>query len=64
MSTYICSDIHGQGELFYQMLSDINFSDSAELYIVGDLIDRGPDTIELLQYVVQHQKNIHLLMGN
>lgn len=64
MSTYICSDIHGQGKLFYQMLSGINFSDSDELYIVGDLIDRGPDTVELLQYVVQRQKNIHLLMGN
>lgn len=63
MSTYICSDIHGMFKRFKKMLSEINFSENDTLYIIGDVIDRGEQSIELLQYIINN-KNIHLILGN
>lgn len=61
--TYVMSDIHGQGKLFNEMLKKINFKDEDELYILGDVIDRGPDGIKLLLKTMR-SKNIHMLLGN
>lgn len=63
MATYICSDIHGQYRLFLQMLEKIQFSNDDKMYILGDLVDRGPESLELLQDVMQ-RKNIICLLGN
>lgn len=57
------SDIHGQYSVFENMLKKIQFSPNDDLYIVGDIIDRGPDNIQMIEKVVLSD-NIHLLMGN
>ena len=57
------SDIHGMYDKFLAMLECINFSDKDELYILGDVIDRGPQSLETLDYIIGH-KNIHLIKGN
>ena len=57
------SDIHGCYEEFIKMLDKINFSNDDELYILGDIFDRGSDPLEILDYIVGH-KNITLLKGN
>ena len=41
--TYVMSDIHGMAELLERMLRKIAFSPADMLYILGDMIDRGPD---------------------
>ena len=63
MSIFVMSDIHGEKELFYQMLQHIAFSDDDTLYILGDVIDRGPDGIALLQEI-KDRRNIFMLLGN
>lgn len=63
MATYVCSDIHGCFDLFKYMLEGINFSDSDTLYILGDIIDRGTQNVELIEYV-RGSDNIVLLKGN
>lgn len=60
---YAMSDIHGCYDEFIEMLNLIKFSNEDELYIIGDVIDRGPDPIKLIQYIMTHD-NIHLIMGN
>ena len=60
---YVCSDIHGCANRFYKLLKEIDFKDSDHLYILGDIIDRNPDGVELLKYVMD-KPNITLLMGN
>lgn len=60
---YIMSDLHGCFEEFKEMLELIHFSEDDELYIIGDIIDRGPEPIPLLQYIMD-QKNIYVIMGN
>lgn len=63
MSKYVMSDIHGCYDMFIEMLEKINFKDEDELYILGDIIDRGDKPIDILNYIINH-KNITLLKGN
>ena len=49
MSIYVMSDIHGCYDEFMQMLNLISFSDYDELWIIGDICDRGPKNMKLLQ---------------
>ncbi|MCL2773394.1 MAG: metallophosphoesterase [Oscillospiraceae bacterium] len=60
---YAMSDLHGCYDEFLQMLEVINFSSDDNLIIIGDVVDRGPVSVKLLQNVTA-RKNIRLLMGN
>ena len=61
--TYCVSDIHGKFQRFQKMLNKISFSEQDTLYVLGDAIDRGPDGIKIIQYIMKHP-NIILLIGN
>ena len=43
---FVISDLHGQFVLLQLLLQKINFSDNDELYILGDIMDRGPNSID------------------
>ena len=60
---YCMSDLHGERALFEQMLERIRFSDGDRLYIIGDVIDRGPDGVDLLERIME-APNMTLLLGN
>ena len=45
------------------MLEKIEFSEYDEMYIAGDVCDRGKDPIPLLQ-LIKSRKNMHLIFGN
>lgn len=63
--TFVMSDIHGEYQKYLKMLEKINFQDNNNdtLYILGDTIDRGPQSAELLIDVFS-RKNVIPLMGN
>ncbi len=63
MAVYAVSDLHGQYNTFIKGLEMIGFGDKDELYMIGDAIDRGPDSIRILQHIMDHG-NMDLLMGN
>ncbi len=60
---YFISDLHGEYELFIALLEKIDFSESDELYICGDIIDKGEASVKLLKYVFS-KPNIFPIMGN
>lgn len=60
---YVLSDIHGHLDLFLKMLKKIKFSKNDTLYILGDVIDRGSSSVEILEYIMT-QPNIHFILGN
>ncbi len=70
MRTYLVSDIHGQYQPFRQALEQVGFSpDSGDrLYVLGDIVDRGPQSKECLTYLYQLQRQyprqIVVLKGN
>ena len=61
--TYVMSDIHGELERYQKMLELIRFSDQDHLYIIGDVIDRAPDGVDLLLQIMG-KPNITMLLGN
>lgn len=63
MAHYVISDIHGEAERFHAMLAKIRFSEEDTLYILGDVIDRGPDGIQLLLEIID-TPNMVMLLGN
>lgn len=60
---YVISDIHGCYNEFIEMLKRINFTKNDNLYIIGDVIDRGKYPIKLLKYIMS-QDNMTMIMGN
>ena len=60
---YVMSDIHGNFEKYIEMLNLINFTEEDELYILGDIFDRGDKPLEILDHI-RKNKNIHLIKGN
>lgn len=60
---YVTSDIHGRINEFNMILEKIKFNLEDEMYILGDVLDKGVNSIELLLQII-NIKNIHLLLGN
>lgn len=60
---YAIADSHGQRGLFERMLEEIGFSDDDELYILGDIVDRGPDPFGIMD-IIMGRKNVIKLKGN
>ena len=46
--TYVISDIHGNYQKFKDILSMISFRDSDTLYVLGDIVDCGEESMELI----------------
>ena len=61
MAVYVMSDVHGLKDRYDRMIEYIHEEDT--LYILGDVIDRGPDGIVILQDAMQ-RSNVKMLMGN
>ena len=60
---YCISDIHGEYELFRKLLKKIDFSDFDEMYICGDIIDKGKSSVKLAKYISSFS-NIYCILGN
>lgn len=60
---YVISDIHGHYDLFIALLKKIDFSKNDELFICGDILDKGFGAIKLLKWVVD-QLNVKMIRGN
>ena len=60
---YCMSDIHGEADRFHAMLQLIKFSAEDTLYIIGDVIDRHPGGVDILQEIIA-TPNMIMLLGN
>jgi len=49
---FVVGDIHGHFKLLASLLEKVNFNTQQDrLFCVGDLIDRGPDSIDVLKWL-------------
>jgi len=60
---YVISDVHGEYEKYHAMLEQISFSENDTLFVLGDVVDRGPEPIRLLQDMAS-RNNVYLVKGN
>ena len=61
--TYVMSDLHGRYDLYVKMLELIGFSEEDELYVLGDVVDRGPNPIKILEDMSM-RPNVYPILGN
>lgn len=60
---YAISDIHGCWDKYRKLLKKINFGPNDTLYVLGDVIDRGPDGFKIMLDMAR-RPNVINLMGN
>ena len=65
MAVYAIGDIQGCYREFRKLLKKIDFQPRRDrLMLVGDLVNRGPDSIGVMRYVLDHQEQIEIVLGN
>lgn len=65
MATYAIGDIQGCFSSLSRLLEEIGFSAGRDrLWLVGDLINRGPDSLAVLRWAKQHGDSLHVVLGN
>lgn len=63
IATYVVSDIHGEYELFIRLLEEIHLKETDTLYVLGDILDRGPHPIQIILKLME-MPNVVCLTGN
>ena len=63
IATYVMSDIHGQYDMFMELLATIELKDTDTLYVLGDVLDRGLHPIKTLQQLMK-MPNVICMVGN
>ncbi len=59
---YVIGDIHGNKEKYNEMLSKISPKDTDAVFVLGDVIDIGEDSIEILKDMM-YRANIYPVLG-
>jgi bis(5'-nucleosyl)-tetraphosphatase (symmetrical) len=65
MATFLIGDVQGCDSALARLLEKIDFSPSRDtLYLLGDLVNRGPDSAGVLRRVMALEGSAHCLLGN
>lgn len=65
MATYAVGDVQGCFLTFQKLLAEIKFDAAVDkLMLLGDVINRGPLSLETLRFVKEHASSIHMVLGN
>ena len=62
----IISDIHGGYDFFVKLLEKVNYTSDDILFILGDILEKGPDSLKTLRYVMElyEKGNVYMVLGN
>ena len=60
----VFGDIHGQREVFERLLDEVGYApgDGDRLLLLGDVVDRGPDSAGMLEWL--HREGVWCIRGN
>ncbi|ADU67956.1 bis(5'-nucleosyl)-tetraphosphatase (symmetrical) ApaH [Pantoea sp. At-9b] len=65
MSTYLIGDVHGCYDELRALLAQVNFDPQQDvLWLTGDLVARGPGSLDVLRYVKSLGECVRLVLGN
>lgn len=65
MATYIVGDLQGCLDELLLLLDKVNFQPGADtLWVAGDLVARGPKSLEVLRYLKSLGDNVQIVLGN
>ena len=65
MSTYIIGDIHGCYDQLRLLLNQVSFNPIKDiLWCTGDLVCRGPKSLDVLHYLFSIKNSVKIVLGN
>jgi bis(5'-nucleosyl)-tetraphosphatase (symmetrical) len=65
VATWAIGDLQGCWRSFEALLAAIGFDDAVDrLWLVGDLVNRGPDSLSVLRWCVAHDHALVAVLGN
>ena len=65
MATYAVGDLQGCFKSFMALLQCMDFSPTSDrLWLAGDLVNRGPDSLAVLRWLRQHDTCVTAVLGN
>jgi bis(5'-nucleosyl)-tetraphosphatase (symmetrical) len=65
MALYMIGDVQGCADPLWQLLRKVNFSPSRDtIYLLGDLVNRGPASLEVLRQLRDWGSSAQCLLGN
>ena len=65
MALYCIGDIQGCDSALGRLLDQIEFSPSRDtVYLLGDLVNRGPDSAAVVRRCMELEGSVHALLGN
>ncbi|MCO1333466.1 symmetrical bis(5'-nucleosyl)-tetraphosphatase [Microbulbifer sp. OS29] len=65
MATYAVGDIQGCYAAFQRLLKQVKFRpDRDKLWIAGDMVHRGDDSLSTLRFLYQHRQQVTAVLGN
>ena len=64
MAVYAIGDIQGCWRELKALMKKLNFKDSDELWLAGDLVNRGPDSLKVLRKLRDMDRQTRIVLGN
>jgi bis(5'-nucleosyl)-tetraphosphatase (symmetrical) len=64
VARYAIGDIQGCMASLERLLTLINFSHNDHLWLVGDLVNRGPRSLDVLRWIHDHDESVTCVLGN
>jgi len=65
MATYAIGDIQGCYQSFRKLLKKIKFDSTKDrLWLAGDMINRGPNSLAVMEFILSNSSNIRCVLGN
>ncbi|HCH24598.1 MAG TPA: diadenosine tetraphosphatase [Oceanospirillaceae bacterium] len=64
MATYAVGDLQGCLDPLQRLLERVKFGEDDKLWVAGDLVNRGPQSLESLRFIMRMGKRAKVVLGN
>lgn len=65
MAHYAIGDLQGCFDELSALLAKLEFNHGRDtLWLVGDIVNRGPQSLECLQFIMAHESSVQTVLGN